>query len=94
MHSLLARQIRKYLPTDLVSKKNIQSFLEAINSSYKNTDDKLDMIQRSTVYSSMELSASNEGLRQEIENQKKILIKIRGGSCINRSQRQYKFCGV
>ncbi|MEE9364189.1 MAG: ATP-binding protein [Cellulophaga sp.] len=76
MHSLLARQIRKYLPTNLASKKDIQSFLDAINSSYKNTDDKLDMIQRSTVYSSMELSASNEGLRQEIENQKKILMKI------------------
>lgn len=71
-HPLLERQIRKFLSKELAASEELQSFLQAVGWSYQNNDDKLAMIQRSTVISSEELSQANLELRSEIENQKKI----------------------
>ncbi|WP_394747462.1 sensor histidine kinase [Spongiimicrobium salis] len=71
-HPLLERQIRKFLSEELASAEELQSFLQAVGASYQNNDDKLALIQRSTVISSEELSQANLELRNEVENQKKI----------------------
>ena len=85
-HPLLERQIRKFLNEELASAEELQSFLQAVGSSYQNNDEKLALIQRSTVISSEELSQANLELRNEVENQKKIFsalshaIKVIDGS--------------
>ncbi|WP_298473852.1 ATP-binding protein [uncultured Maribacter sp.] len=72
MHSLLKRQIRKFLPADVAEMPELEFFLQAVSRSYQNNDDKLEMIQRSTTISSKELSSANRELLQKIKNQKKI----------------------
>ncbi|MBM1107476.1 GHKL domain-containing protein [Aurantibacter crassamenti] len=73
MHKLLARQIRKYLPTNWAEQESFANFLEAINKSYADNDSKLEMVQRSTIISSQELSEANERLIERADSQKKII---------------------
>ena len=42
MHSLLKRQIRKYLPEDLQDHSGLQAMLDSIDKSYSDFDDKLE----------------------------------------------------
>ena len=73
MHSLLRRQIRKFLPDSCKDNKDLETFLEAVNRSYVDYDDKLDMIQRATALSSEELYEANQRLNKETDSQQKIL---------------------
>ncbi|SIQ41881.1 sensor histidine kinase [Maribacter ulvicola] len=76
MHSLLKRQIRKYLPEDLKAHSEMERFLEAIEKSYENYDDKFSMLQRASTISSDELFVANKKLQQEASQQKNILVSL------------------
>ncbi len=73
MHSLLKRQIHKFLPEQFKDSKELDNFLAAIASSYADYDDKLAMIQRATALSSEELYVANQRLNKETERQQAIL---------------------
>ena len=77
MNSLLKRQIRKYLPKELHSNKELEVFLEAINKSYNTSDEQFAMLQRATAISSEELFDSNQQLKQESEAQKEVIDKLK-----------------
>jgi signal transduction histidine kinase len=77
MHNLLKRQLRKYMPEGLKEAPEMEAFLEAIERSYVNFDEKLSLIQRATAISSEELSEANNKLIEETAYQKKILASLR-----------------
>ena len=76
MHKLLERQLRKLLPSEIAKAPEMQAFLHAVNRSYRNNDEKLEMMQRSTTLSSAELSNLNTQLFKKIESQKKIFASL------------------
>ncbi|WP_339651463.1 HAMP domain-containing sensor histidine kinase [uncultured Maribacter sp.] len=76
MHSLLQRQIRKYLSSDLEKHIDLASFLEAIDKSYENNDEKLSMLHRASMISSEELYDANRKLQKEALQQKNILVSL------------------
>jgi len=73
VNSLLIRQLKKHLPAELAQDKNLKNFFEAINNSYNNYEDHLNMSQRAMRISSDELFQANSKLRDDAENQKKII---------------------
>lgn len=73
MHSLLKRQIRKYLPDNLKNSEEIAVFYDAINRSYSDYDEKAMMVQRAMNLSSDELFKANQDLKAETESQRKTL---------------------
>ena len=73
MNSLLIRQLKKHLPAELAQDENLKNFFEAINNSYNNYEDQLNMSQRAMRISSDELFEANSKLREDAENQKKII---------------------
>lgn len=73
MNSLLIRQLKKHLPSELAQDENLKTFFEAINNSYNNYEDQLNMSQRAMRISSDELFQANSKLREDAENQKKII---------------------
>jgi len=73
MHSLLKRQIKKFLPDELKAHPELKKFFESIDNSYNDYDDKLAMIQRATSLSSKELYEANKRLNKETESQRKVL---------------------
>ncbi|MDD7913957.1 sensor histidine kinase [Polaribacter ponticola] len=77
MNSLLRRQLRKYLPKDLQSNKDLEVFLDAVNRSYDTSDEQFGMLQRAASISSEELFDSNRQLRKESESQKEIIDKLK-----------------
>lgn len=77
MNSLLKRQLRKYLPEDLKSNKDIEAFLDAVNRSYNTSDEQFSMLQRAASISSKELFDSNQKLREESDSQKEIIDKLK-----------------
>lgn len=76
MNSLLKRQIRKYLPSNLKSDKDLDAFLNAIDLSYKNYEEQFAMLQRGATISSEELFESNKKLRDETNSQKEVISKL------------------
>jgi signal transduction histidine kinase len=76
MNSLLKRQLRKYLPKELQSNKDLEVFLDAVNKSYTTSEDQFAMLQRAASISSDELFQSNEKLKDETVSQKKIIDKL------------------
>ena len=76
MHSLLKRQLRKYLSSDLEKHPDMASFLEAIDKSYENHDEKLTMLHRASKLSSDELYDANRKLQAEALQQKNILVSL------------------
>ncbi|PQJ81653.1 sensor histidine kinase [Polaribacter glomeratus] len=76
MNPLLKRQLRKYLPKNLQSNKDLQEFLDAVNKSYNTSDEQFIMLQRAASISSEELFNSNKQLREESESQKEIITKL------------------
>lgn len=72
MHALLKRQIRKFLNNKGLSEE-IQPFLEAVEKSYDNYDEKFYMLQRASSLSSEELYDANQRLEKEAVRQKAIL---------------------
>lgn len=77
MNSLLKRQIRKYLPKDLQSNKDMEVFLDAISRSYDTSEEQFSMLQRASAISSEELFDSNKRLRKESNSQKVIIDKLK-----------------
>ncbi|MCD8410079.1 sensor histidine kinase [Tenacibaculum finnmarkense] len=78
MNSLLKRQIRKYLPENLHSNKELAAFLDAIDRSYTTSDDQFLMLQRATAISSEELFDAGEKLKEETNSQRKVIGKLKG----------------
>ncbi|WP_339714053.1 HAMP domain-containing sensor histidine kinase [uncultured Kriegella sp.] len=76
MHPLINRQLRKYLPDHLKESPDIQAFLNAVDNSYIDFDEKLSMIQRATSISSEELYLANAKLTKEAERQQQILASL------------------
>ncbi|WP_420602950.1 sensor histidine kinase [Flagellimonas sp.] len=73
MHSLLKRQIKKFLPKELAKHPELEVFFDSVSKSYSDFDEKLKMIQRATSLSSEELYAANLRLNKEAESQRKVL---------------------
>jgi signal transduction histidine kinase len=84
MNPLLARQIRKYCPSDLKDREDVHLFLKAVSDSYDNLDDQFKMTQRAMKISSDELFEANKALREETEQQRNLLTKLK--SVINAVQ--------
>ncbi|MBU3821270.1 GHKL domain-containing protein [Flavobacteriaceae bacterium XHP0103] len=76
MNSLLRRQIRKYLKDSTIPFE-LKSFFDAVNRSYDNHDEQFIMLQRAMSISSDELSAANEKLKIEAQEQKKLINKLK-----------------
>ncbi|ARV05457.1 two-component sensor histidine kinase [Polaribacter sp. SA4-10] len=77
MNSLLKRQIRKLLPQELHSNKDLEKFLDAIDRSYTTSGEQFLMLQRATTISSEELFNANRKLKEESNSQKIIIDKLR-----------------
>lgn len=77
MNSLLKRQIRKFLPKELQSNIDLNSFLDAINRSYDTSDEQFVMLQRATTISSDELFQANQKLEKESDSQKEVITKLK-----------------
>ncbi len=73
MHSLLKRQIKKFLPKELLEHPEMEVFFDSVSKSYSDFDEKLKMIQRATSLSSEELYLANQRLNKEAESQRKVL---------------------
>lgn len=69
MNSLLRRQIDKKLKGGM---NDLDVFLAAINDSYDNFEDQVDLLQRAMKISSDELFAANQKLRNEAESLKEV----------------------
>lgn len=76
MHKLLLRQLGKYLPEHMHAKKDLAPLLDAISKSYRDNDSKLELVQRSTLISSNELSEANGNLRKTAKTQKEIIASL------------------
>ncbi|WP_109302581.1 ATP-binding protein [Aquimarina sp. AU474] len=78
MHSLLARQIRKFLHVseEIKELEEVQKFLNAVDKSYHNFEEQFSMLQRAMSISSQELSEANHRLRQEAEQQQKVIASL------------------
>lgn len=77
MHSLLKRQLKKFLPKELAEHPEMETFLDSVDKSYSDFDQKLKMIQRATSLSSEELYLANQRLNKEAESQRKVLDSLR-----------------
>lgn len=73
MHSLLKRQLKKFLPKELGGCPKMEALLDSVDKSYSDFDAKLKMIQRATSLSSEELYLANQRLNKEAESQRKVL---------------------
>ncbi len=73
MHKLLSRQLRKFLKNDATAYVGLDLLLEKVGQSYADYDMKLEMLQRSALMSSVELSEANENLRETAQSQKKLI---------------------
>lgn len=69
MNSLLKRQIDKHLKNGL---NNIDQFLLAVDNSYKNFEEQIEMLQHAMKVSSDELYEANQKLREEAASLKEI----------------------
>ena len=69
MNSLLKRQIAKHLNSGL---NNMDLFLEAVENSYDNYEDQIELLQRAMKISSDELYTANQKLREEAASLKEI----------------------
>ena len=76
MNSLLKRQIRKFLPKELQSNKELELFLDAVDRSYTTSEEQFIMLQRATTISSEELFTANNKLKEESKSQKIIIEKL------------------
>ena len=69
MHSILQRQLRRYL--NIIEEANIpnelKEFIQAINATYEHFDEDRKLLERSIDISSNELQDINKQLRLEIE---------------------------
>jgi len=62
-HSLLSRQIRRFLTAEDVARPELQAFLDAVDAAYQQSDDDRLMLERSLELSSQELLQANSEMR-------------------------------
>lgn len=84
MTPLLKRQVRKFLPKEFRSNAALEVFIDAINRSYKTSEDQFSMLQRATIISSEELFTANSQLKKETNSQKLVIEKL--GSVVDKLQ--------
>lgn len=65
-HSLLSRQVRRHLGSGALTPE-IEAFIEAVDSAYRQFDDDREMLERSLELSSKELLEANMDLRNLLE---------------------------
>ena len=70
MNTLLKRQIVKFINPEHL--KDLKYFLQAVNESYDNHEDQMNMLQRAMKISSDELFQANKKLRDEANSLKEI----------------------
>jgi light-regulated signal transduction histidine kinase (bacteriophytochrome) len=70
MNTLLKRQIAKFINPEHL--KDLKLFLQAVNDSYDNHEDQMNMLQRAMKISSDELFEANKKLRNEANSLKEI----------------------
>ena len=78
MNPLLRRQISKHLDASLAESEEMNTFLNAINSSYETHQEQFNMLQRAMQISSDELYEANRQLQKDFKHQKDILDSISG----------------
>ena len=71
-HSLLARQIRRYLGTEEGMSEHCMEFLDAVDAAYRQFDDDRSMLERSMDLSSQELMEANAALRRSLEEKARL----------------------
>lgn len=76
MTSLLQRQIEKFLDFSHLEDPNIRQLLNAVDSSYRTSQEQFGMLQRAMQISSEELFEANQKLRKEAEGHKEVLDSI------------------
>ncbi len=76
MDPLLTRQIRRHLGEFAKDDPGLQKFLTAIEGSYKNYEDQLNMLQRAMSISSEELFDANQQLRSEAAQQRQVISSL------------------
>ena len=72
MTSLLAKQLKKYVPEDLMGNPELKLFLDAVARSYENYEEKLSMMEGATTITCKELSGAYGELMLEVERQKQV----------------------
>lgn len=75
-HSLLERQIRKYVPESLRDSNELKSLFEAIDSAYRESDRDRASLERSLELSSNELMEINTELRARIDSLPDLLLDL------------------
>ena len=75
-HSLLKRQVKKYLSEQSLENEEFKAFLNAVENSYESYDDQIQMIVYASELGSEELKEANKTLKEETEAQKKILNEL------------------
>lgn len=76
-HSLIKRQIKKYLSTELQESPALQQFLDAINTSYVNFERDKELSDHAYLLSHTEFTEINQKLRQEIQQRKTSVYKLK-----------------
>jgi PAS domain S-box-containing protein len=71
LHSLLNRQLNKFINNRTLSKENIDNFVSAVNEAYFQFDEDRNMLERSLEISSEELLNAN----QELRNREQIILR-------------------
>lgn len=71
-HSLLGRQIRRFLGSEEGLSAGCRSFLDAVDAAYRQADDDRAMVERSMDLSSQELTEANNALRASLEERARL----------------------
>lgn len=79
MHSILERQIKKWLKDQSLITPELQGLFEAVSDTYTHQDEDRALIERSLDLSSKEMIAINTSLRQERDRAKAIITSMREG---------------
>jgi signal transduction histidine kinase len=71
-HTLLARQIRRFLGGEEELSDGCRAFLDAVDAAYRQSDDDRAMLERSMDLSSYELIEANNALRASLEEKARL----------------------
>ncbi len=71
-HSLLSRQIRRFLGSEEGLSGECRAFLDAVDAAYRQSDDDRAMLERSMDLSSHELIEANNALRASLEEKARL----------------------
>src|SRR3989338_7634775 len=77
MHSILSRQIKKFLGNDARKLEELKDFLNAVNESYGHFDEDRKLAERSLELSSKELGEQNRILTERGEQHNELSERIK-----------------